>query len=194
MRGDEVDGGVRLAAVIGVQVGRPAEAVREVRRLAALPLPETPDAVPVARVPFAPARGKVADLVAALAKVPGLGDQLHLADHRVLPDDVEEAPEPIHVVQLPSQRRCQVEAEAIHVHLGDPVAQAVHDQLQDARLGRVQRVAGAGVVHVAPLLVHDQPVVRGVVDAPEAECRPALVALAGVVVDHVEDHLDPGAV
>jgi hypothetical protein len=39
-----------------------------------------------------------------------------------------------------------------------------------------------------------QPVVGGVVDAAHRKGRPKVVALGGVVVDHVEDHLDVGFV
>ena len=54
----------------------------------------------------------------------------------------------------------------------------------------VQRVAAAGVVHVVtPVAV--QAIVGGVVEAAEAERRPQVVALGGVVVDDVEDDLDP---
>ena len=59
---------------------------------------------------------------------------------------------------------------------------------------QVDRVAGAGVVDVVALLVRQQPVVAGVVDALERQRRPELVALGGVVVDDVEDHLDAGVV
>src|SRR5207244_1407409 len=110
--GHEVDGGVRLAPVIGIQVGGSSESIGEVRGPPALALPEATHAVPVACVPLAPAHREVADLVAALAQVPGLGNELHLADDRVLADDVEEASKPIHVVQLSSKSRCQVETEA----------------------------------------------------------------------------------
>ena len=58
----------------------------------------------------------------------------------------------------------------------------------------VEAVAGAGVVHVVALVVLDQPVVGGVVDTPHRQRRTHVVALGGVVVDHVEDHLDVGFV
>ena len=58
----------------------------------------------------------------------------------------------------------------------------------------VERVAGAGVVDVVALLVGQQPVVRAVVDAAEGKRRAALAALGGVVVDHVDDHFQPGVV
>ncbi len=112
----------------------------------------------------------------------------------ILLDQVEERRQPIDVVQLARQRRRQVEAEAVDVHLEHPVAQAVHDELQHVRVPHVQRVAGAGVVHVVAALVGDEPVVRRVVDALERQHRPEMVAFGGVVVDHVEDHLDPGLV
>ena len=47
--------------------------------------------------------GKVADLIAALAQIPGLGDQLHLRDDRVLMDDVEERPQLVDFVQFAGQ-------------------------------------------------------------------------------------------
>ena len=60
---------------------------------------------------------EIADLVAALAQVPRLGDQLHLRDHGVLVDDVEKRAQPVHVVQLAGQGAGQVEAEAVDVHV-----------------------------------------------------------------------------
>ena len=113
--------------------------------------------------------GEIADLVAALAHVPRLGDQLHLRDDRVLVDDVEECGEAVDVVQLARQRGGQIEAEAVHVHLQHPVAQAVHDELEHLRMAHVQGVAGAGVIHVVARVVGNQAVVSGVVDAAEAQ-------------------------
>ena len=40
----------------------------------------------------------------------------------------------------------------------------------------------------------DELVVGGIVDAPEAQRRPALVPLGGVIEDDIQDHLDPGVV
>ena len=74
--------------------------------------------------------GKVAHLVAAFAEVPRLGDQLDLREHRILAQDVEECAQAIDFVQLARERGGEIEAEAVDVHLGDPVAQRVHDELQ----------------------------------------------------------------
>ena len=57
-----------------------------------------------------------------------------------------------------------------------------------------QRVAGAGRVVVVGRVVIDQAVVGAVVDPAERQRRALVVALGGVVVDHVEDDLDAGLV
>ena len=57
---------------------------------------------------------------------------------------------------------------------------------------QIQRVAGAGIVDGAARIVGLQPVVARIVEAAERQRRTDLVALGGVVVDDVEDHLDAG--
>ena len=70
----------------------------------------------------------------------------------VLLDAIEERREAADVVRLARQGGGQVEAEAIDMHLRDPVAQAIHEQLQRRGELHVQRIARAGVIHVeAPL-------------------------------------------
>ena len=54
----------------------------------------------------------------------------------------------------------------------------------------VQRVACAGVIHVVPRRVGHAPVVAHIVDAFETQRRPEMIALRGVVIDHVHDDLD----
>jgi hypothetical protein len=105
-------------------------------------------------------------------------------------DHVEEGGETIHVVELSGEGGGEVEAEAVHVHLKDPVAQAVHDQLEGAGMGHVERVAAPRVVHAVAGAVREQPVVRGVVDAAEGQGRSQMIALRRVVVHDVEDDLD----
>ena len=166
--GDEIDAGVGLAAAVLVEVAGAGKAPGEIADQAAVALPVGAHGVAVAVVPLGPAGGKIADLVAALAQVPGFGDQLDLGQHRVLQQDVEEGAEPVDLMQFARQGRGQIEAEAVDVHLQHPVAQRVHDQLQHARMLQVERVAAAGVIHVVARIVADQAVVGGVVDAAEA--------------------------
>jgi hypothetical protein len=171
VRGDEVDRGERPAAVGLVEVARSGEARGELgdARIAA---PEVAHRVAVLAVPLRPQHREVADLVAAGPDVPGLGDQLDLREHGILEDHVEERRQAIHVVELARQRRCEVEAEAVDVALDHPVAQRVHDQPQHGRLDRVERVAGAGEVHVVARVVRHQAVVGGVVDAAKESIGP----------------------
>ena len=182
------------AAVGLVEVGAAGEPVGELGQGLVLAPPEVAHRVAVLAVPLRPQGREVAHLVAAVAQVPGLGDELDLADHRVLLDEVEEGRQPVDVVELAGQGGGQVEAEAVDVHLDHPVAQRVHDQLQHVGVAHVEAVAGAGGVEVEAAVVVDQPVVGGVVEALERQHRAHVVALGGVVVDHVEDHLDAGVV
>jgi hypothetical protein len=140
--------------------------------------PVVADGVAVLAVPLGPQRREVADLVAPLPHVPRLGDQLHLRHDRVLLDQVEEGRQAVDLVQLPGQGGGQVEAEAVDVHLGDPVAQRVHDQLQHVGVAHVHGVAGAGVVPVAGPVGLLEAVVGGVVDALERQRRAQVVPSA----------------
>ena len=188
-----VDAGMRPAAPPLIEVAAAGQTERQAAHLVAVPLPEAAHGVPVGRVPFSPEDREVPDLIPALAEIPRFGNQFHLRQHRVLVDDIKERPQPIDLVEFTRQRRGQVEPEAIHVHLQHPVPQTVHNELERARVGHVQGIATAGVVHIVAAVVGHQTVVRGVIDAPETEGGPRWF-LAGVIVDHVEDHLDALAV
>ena len=109
-------------------------------------------------------------------------------------NDVEKCAQPIYFVQLARQGRCQVEAKAIDMHFEDPIAQAVHDELQHARVAHVQAIARAGVVGVIALVGCAQPIVGSIINAAEGKRRTQLIAFRGVVVDHVQDDLDASGV
>ena len=80
------------------------------------------------------------------------------------------------------------------MHLGHPVAQRVHDELQDLRGTHEEGVAGAGRVKVVLPIPIDQAIVGGVVDSAEGQGWSQVVALRRVVVDDVQDDLDVGRV
>jgi hypothetical protein len=128
MGGDEVDRGEWAPAVLPVQVTGARQPGGELGQRGGLPAPEIADPVSVLAVPFGPQRREVPDLVAALTHVPRLGDQLDLGNDRILLNQVEERRQPVHLLQLASEHGRQVEPEAVHVHLGDPVPQRVHYQ------------------------------------------------------------------
>ena len=94
-------------------------------------------------------------------------------------------------MELAGEGGGEVEAEAVDVHLGDPVAQGVHDELEHLRVVDVEGVAGAGVVHVVARVVLRRGGSRWCCQMPlKLRAWGPFVALAGVVVDHVEDDLD----
>ena len=194
MAGDEVDARARPPAGGLVEIRRPGQPGREFAEGRGLAPPVVTHSVAILPVPLGPQTREVADLVAALADVPRFGDELDLADHRILLHQIEERRQPVDVVELARQRGGQVEAESVDVHLQHPVPQRVHDQLQGVWHAGVEAVAGAGEVLVELLVAVEQPVVGGVVDAAEVDRRAEVVAFGGVVVDDVEDHLDAGLV
>ena len=130
-------------------------------------------------------------LIAARTDVPGFCNQLDPGQHRVLPDCIEKAALRVKALRLAAQDTGQIKAEAVDVKGLDPVAQAVHNHAQHHRVGQVERVAGAGIVHIGPPPL-GQTVIAAVVQPAKTQGRPQRVAFARMVVDHVQDHLDPG--
>ena len=117
VRGDEVHARVRPPAIVLVQVCAAGEAVRKLAERLVFAAPVVARGVAVLAVPLAPPHGEVADLVAAVAEVPWLGDQLHSLQRRVLMHDVEERGQTVDVVQLAGERRGEIESEPVDVHL-----------------------------------------------------------------------------
>ena len=115
---------------------------------AGVSLDELADRVAELAVPLGPAAvGERAEPV--LADAPGLGDQLDPREDRVGLDLVDDRRLALLLlVDVDGEDRRQVEPEPVDVHLGDPVAQAVEDELADDRVVAVQRVAAAGEVVV----------------------------------------------
>ena len=58
----------------------------------------------------------------------------------------------------------------------------------------IEGIAGAGVIHVVGLIALDEAIVGAIVDAAESNGRAHVIALGGVVINHVEDDLDAGLV
>jgi len=83
VRGDEVDAGERPPPGVGVEIARPGEAIGEVAEPLRLAAPVVAHAVAILAVPLRPQRREVADLIATVADVPRLGDQLDARHHRI---------------------------------------------------------------------------------------------------------------
>jgi len=190
MGGDEIDAGRRLAVVDLIQVGAAGEALGEFPEDTIGPAPIIAHAVAVFAVPFRPAGWELADLVAILADVPGLGDELYAGDNGVLVDDAEEGAEAVDVIELAGQGGGQVESEAVDVHFVHPIPKAVHDERQDVGQAGVEGIARPGIIIVIALII-GEPVIFAVIYATVGECRSELVAFGGVIVDDVEKDFDP---
>ena len=192
--GDEVDAGLRIAVLVAVDVRAAEEPLGEVPDLARLGPHERAHVVAEPPVPLHPAVAhEAADLVEP-AGVPRLGDQLGAGQDRVgldLPED-RRIGQRLAVLAARQDRR-EVEAEAVDVHLLDPVAEAVEDQPPDDRAVALERVAGPAEVGVGRAVVGVEQVVVVVGEALEAGRRAVGAAFGRVVVDDVEDHLEPGS-
>ena len=189
MRGEEVDAGPRAPPTLVEEAGGAEQPGSQAREEARIAFPVAAQIVAVGAVPFRPAGREIADLEAFLAEIPRLRDQLHLRQDGVLPHRREEVGRRPEKPLLAGQRRREVEAEAVDVAFLHPVAQRIQHHLENARMLQVHRVAAAGGVEIEARIVGEH-VVAGVVDAAEGEGRPQVVAFGGVIVDHVEQHLD----
>ena len=58
----------------------------------------------------------------------------------------------------------------------------------------LERIAGAGEILIVTRLIGQQPIIGGIVDAAITQRRAHMVALTGVVVDDIQDHLDSSIV
>ena len=116
----------------------------------------------------------------------------------------EELPLPAPVVAagrvgVATEHRCQVEAEPVDAHRAVPVLQRVQHQLPGRPRAEVQLIAGAGGAVDEVVVGGEHVVVGGREPAQRRETRGQQVvvpvpALAGVVVDDVQDDLDAARV
>ena len=139
-------------------------------------------------------RGKCTDLIPAETDIPRLRDKLDRRQRRVLPYGGEKAGIAIEAAGFACERGCEIEPEAVDMADFHPVSKRIHHHLQDTRVRKVERISRTCEVVVVAGIVRLQPVIGRVVDAPERQGRSKVVALGGVVVDDVEQNLDPGIV
>src|SRR6185437_11781469 len=166
MRRDEVHRRPGAPAAMVELAGRRTEPRRQHRR-PSFAAPVIAHRVAELVVPFRPARRKTADLIAAWAAIPRLRDQLHRVEQRILTDRLEEAALLVEAMRLARENGTEIEAEAVDMHLRDPVAQTVRDHLDDTGMAEIDRIPGAGVVDVIALLVRQQTIVARIVDPLE---------------------------
>ncbi len=100
----------------------------------------------------------------------------------------------VEAVRLARKNRTQVKTEAVHVCLLYPIAQAVRDHLQHARMTEIDGVARSSIVDVVAFLVRQQTIIISVINSFEAQRRALFVAFSRVVVDDIQNYLQAGIV
>ena len=192
---DEGHAAHRVSMGIAEEVRAAAESIGEIADDAVLALDEAADRVAESTVPHRPpVTGERSDLVEP-CRVPRLGDDLGAREYRVGVDVPQDRWIGEWLVVLsPRQHRCEIEPEAVDVHVLDPVAQAVQNHPTNDRVVGIEGVADAAVIDVAGWIPGVHEVVRGVVDSPHRQRRTGHAVLGGVVVHDVQDHFDVGAV
>ena len=86
------------------------------------------------------------------------------------------------------QRRREIESESVDANAFGPIAQRIHCERGDVRVGEIKRVAAAGSVVQAADLIFGASVVREIVEAAPANGRALGAGFTSVVVDHVHNH------
>ena len=122
MRGDEVDP-ARGAMFCAKYFGRTGEPRCQRAEHTAIPAPEAADVIAVLVVPFPPAAGEIAGLIAAGANIPWLGNQLQPAQQRVLGNGRQQRRGGIKAGIAARQCGREIKAEAIQPRPLRPCAQ-----------------------------------------------------------------------
>src|SRR5579884_4113492 len=91
----------------------------------------------------------------------------------------------------PRQNRPVIEAEPVHMHLLDPIAQAIRNQLHHKRMVALARVATTRIIHIPLLVLRVEHIVDLVINALETDGGTPMIALTRMVKNDVQNHFDP---
>ena len=156
-------------------------------------LPEAAQIIAEATVPARDPPGREVRHAVEPAAVPGLAHHLEITQLRVGLHRFEQRWR-LQGGQLftAAEGDAQIKAEAVDAQLHGPAAQRFQNQVPHQGTVGGDAVAAATDIQIitAAVLV----VIEGITEAPPAEGGTGLAALGGVVVHHVEQHLQPGAV
>ena len=135
MGGQEVDG-AGAAGALGPPKTSEEPASRVARRAdhAGVAAPEAADVVAEAVVPLQEGLSEIAELVAAGADVPGLGDQHPVAEQRVGAQRRKQRRLRVEARLVAAEHGGEVEAEAVDAGLRHEVPQRVEDHLDHHRM------------------------------------------------------------
>ena len=150
------------------------------------------DIIAVAPVPFGPTiTREAADLIEA-SSIPRLTYDFCLGEHVIqldMPQDRRVGQG--FAISTTGQDRCFIEAEAIHMHLFDPVFQTVRNQLYRNRMVALECIAAATIINIILFVIAIEHIIDTVVDALETDRGAEMIALTGMIKDHIQDHLYP---
>src|SRR5437870_9519524 len=105
-------------------------------------------------------------------------------------NDLEKGVQFVNALVIARQGRSQIEPKSVRMHFENPIAQAVHHQLERAWMEQVECVAGACKIQIQTWIIRAQPVICGIVDPAEAKRRPELIPFRGTIINHVENYFD----
>ncbi len=97
-RDDTIDTRKRAPAARLIEIAASGPTIFQFRNLAPISYPVSTDRIAIFPVPFSSSRRAIPNLVASRADILGLGDELDLRQHRVLPDHIEKPAQPIDLV------------------------------------------------------------------------------------------------
>ena len=137
---NEVDAGRRSAAAVVENIGRPGQAFGKCAQITAFPRPKRAHIITETAVPFGKRLREIAQVIAALADVPGFDNQLQTSQYRVLIQNLEKTAVRLEI-GFASQYGSQVETEAVNMKLFGPIAQAVCRPTGNVATDNIERIA-----------------------------------------------------
>ena len=85
--------------------------------------------------------------------------------------EVKKRAELVDVIKGTGKSAGEIEAEAIDMHLGDPIAEAIHEKLETMGMHHIECIAASGEIHIMALLARDRAIIGPIIDAAERERR-----------------------
>src|SRR5438094_952739 len=119
---------LNLAFLVTVNCGAAEQAVSKPSDKAVFPTKKTPNVVSEPPVPLLPTVSDEVTYLIEAGRIPRLRDELGSGKHRIRLNVPQYRRIRQHLARLtaPEDRR-QIESEAVHMHLLDPIAETVHD-------------------------------------------------------------------
>lgn len=156
--------------------------------------PEFACAIAETVVPFRERNAEFTGTPAVRAAIPWFHDHFEIAEQHVGAQSVQEWMVAGEFTVETCKRRREIESESVDANAFGPIAQRIHGERGDVRVGEIKRIAAAGGIVQATHLVFGASIVRQIVKSTPTYGRSFRSGFAGVVVDHVHNHFETGLV